>query len=50
MKNTIENGRLGDGKRTEFYWYGNPYLFGTAHDGTEFITQGRNEQFNEVSK
>ena len=28
----------------------NPYLFGTAHDGTEFITQGRNEQFNEVSK
>lgn len=32
------------------YWYSSPYLFGTAHAGTEFITQVRAENFANITK
>ena len=43
-------GRAGDNKKTHFMWYGNPYLHGAAHGGTEFISQGRNVRFNDIAK
>ena len=32
------------------YWYGGPVFYGTAHAGTEFITQYRNEKFAKVAR
>mgnify|MGYP005999988733 CR=1 FL=1 len=43
------NGREGGGKTTA-YWYGTPYIHGTAHAGSEHITQGRNVQFAQIAK
>jgi len=43
------NGRS-DGHKTRAYWYSNPYIFGAAHSGTEFITQGRNAAFSKMAR
>ena len=32
------------------FWYHAPFLFGTAHEGTEFITQTRNERFSRIAQ
>ena len=50
IKDAVVHGRAGDGQKTHYMWYGNPYLHGTAHGGTEFITQSRNERFNEIAR
>merc|ERR1712110_527509 len=50
IEKPVRHGRKGDGKKSRFMWYGNPYLHGTAHAGTEFITQTRNEIFNEMAR
>ena len=30
-------------------WYGNPYIFAAAHDGTDFLTESRNERYKELT-
>ena len=50
LGDSLKNGREGDGKKTKMFWYGNPYIHGTAHEGTEHITQGRNRLFDEIAK
>jgi len=32
------------------FWYSNPYFHGIAHPGNEYITQAKNEQYNNISK
>ena len=32
------------------FWYHSPFLFGTAHARTEFITQTRNERFSRIAQ
>ena len=38
------------GHRVRAYWYGQPYVHGTAHPGTEYLTQGRSDIFKEITK
>ena len=34
----------------KLFWYGNPYFRGTAHEGTEHITQSRSALFNRITQ
>ena len=36
--------------RVRAYWYGQPFIHGTAHPGTEFLTQGRSEVFRDITR
>jgi len=39
-----------DGHRVRAWWYGHPYVHGTAHPGTEYLTQGRNMLFRSITR
>jgi hypothetical protein len=34
----------------KMFWYGNPFVQGTAHPGTEYITQARNILYNKIAE
>ena len=39
-----------EGGAIKLLWYGNPYFRGTAHEGTEHITQSRSALFNQITQ